>query len=83
MSTLEHPRPEGLLHNPGFSQVVVAAGTRMIHTAGQVSIDERTEQSLAKREHPSSRTGRHRQARLSVSPHSHCRSGSSRSRPSP
>ena len=43
MSTLEHPRPEGLLHNPGFSQVVVAVGTRTIHTAGQVSIDERGE----------------------------------------
>jgi enamine deaminase RidA (YjgF/YER057c/UK114 family) len=34
-------RPEGLLHNPAFSQVVVASGTRMILTAGQVSIDER------------------------------------------
>ncbi len=41
MSTIEHPRPEGLLHNPGFSQVVVASGTRTIYTAGQVSIDER------------------------------------------
>src|SRR5580693_4427864 len=41
MGTLEHPRPEGLLHNPGFSQVVVASGTRTIYTAGQVSIDER------------------------------------------
>lgn len=40
MSTLQHPRPEGLLHNSGFSQVVVAAGTRTIYTAGQVSIDE-------------------------------------------
>ena len=40
MSTLEHPRPEGLLHNPGFSQVVVASGTRTIYTAGQVSIDQ-------------------------------------------
>lgn len=40
MSTLEHPRSEGLLHNPGFSQVVVASGTRTIYTAGQVSIDE-------------------------------------------
>ena len=38
---LEHPRPEGLLHNAGFSQVVVAAGKRTIYTAGQVSIDER------------------------------------------
>ena len=36
---LEHPRPTGLLHNAGFSQVVVAAGTRTIYTAGQVSID--------------------------------------------
>jgi enamine deaminase RidA (YjgF/YER057c/UK114 family) len=41
MSTLEHPSPEGLLHNPAFSQVVVASGTRAIYTAGQVSIDER------------------------------------------
>jgi enamine deaminase RidA (YjgF/YER057c/UK114 family) len=41
MSTLEHPRPEGLLHNPGFSQVVAASGKRTIYTAGQVSIDER------------------------------------------
>ena len=41
MTTLEHPRPEGLLHNPAFSQVVAAAGTRTIYTAGQVAIDER------------------------------------------
>ena len=41
MSKLEYPRADGLLHNPAFSQVVVAVGTRMIHTAGQVSIDER------------------------------------------
>jgi enamine deaminase RidA (YjgF/YER057c/UK114 family) len=41
MNTLEHPRPEGLLHNPAFSQVVVASGTRTIYTAGQVSIDDR------------------------------------------
>src|SRR5882757_9977651 len=41
MSTLEHPRPEGLLPNPGFSQVVAATGTRTIYTAGQVLIDER------------------------------------------
>lgn len=40
MGKLEHPRPEGLLHNPGFSQVVAASGTRTIYTAGQVSIDE-------------------------------------------
>jgi len=36
MSTLEHPRPEGLLHNPAFSQVVAASGKRTIYTAGQV-----------------------------------------------
>lgn len=41
MSIVEHPAPDGLLHNPGFSQVVVASGTRTIYTAGQVSIDER------------------------------------------
>ena len=41
MSTLEHPSVEGLLHNPGFSQVVAASGRRTIYTAGQVSIDER------------------------------------------
>ena len=41
MSTVEHPRAEGLQANPAFSQVVVATGKRMIYTAGQVSIDER------------------------------------------
>jgi enamine deaminase RidA (YjgF/YER057c/UK114 family) len=41
MSTIEYPRTEGLLHNPGFSHVVAASGKRMIYTAGQVSIDER------------------------------------------
>ena len=41
MTTIEHPRAEGLLYNPAFSQVVVASGTRTIYTAGQVSIDER------------------------------------------
>src|SRR6202166_5219904 len=40
MGTLEHPRAEGLLHNPAFSQVVAASGRRTIYTAGQVSIDE-------------------------------------------
>ncbi len=40
MSTLEHPHPDGLFNNPAFSQVVVAAGTRTIYVAGQVSIDE-------------------------------------------
>jgi len=40
MDTFEHPRPKGLMHNPAFSQVVAAAGTRTIYTAGQVSIDE-------------------------------------------
>jgi enamine deaminase RidA (YjgF/YER057c/UK114 family) len=39
MSKHEHPRPEGLLHNAAFSQVVVASGTRTVYTAGQVSID--------------------------------------------
>jgi enamine deaminase RidA (YjgF/YER057c/UK114 family) len=41
MGTLDHPRSEGLLHNPAFSQVVAASGKRTIYTAGQVSIDER------------------------------------------
>jgi enamine deaminase RidA (YjgF/YER057c/UK114 family) len=41
MSTIEHPAAPGLLHNPGFSQVVVSAGKRTIYTAGQVSIDDR------------------------------------------
>jgi enamine deaminase RidA (YjgF/YER057c/UK114 family) len=40
MSTVEHPSSKGLFTNPAFSQVVVAAGTRTIYTAGQVSIDE-------------------------------------------
>lgn len=43
MSKLEHPRPQGLLHNAAFSQVVAATGTRTIHTAGQVAIDEHGE----------------------------------------
>jgi enamine deaminase RidA (YjgF/YER057c/UK114 family) len=41
MSMIEHLRPDGLLHNPAFSQVVAALGKRTIYTAGQVSIDER------------------------------------------
>ena len=40
MSTVDYPRPVGLLHNGGFSQVAVASGSRTIYTAGQVSIDE-------------------------------------------
>lgn len=43
MSKLEHPRPQGLLHNAAFSQVVAATGTRTIYTAGQVAIDEQGE----------------------------------------
>jgi enamine deaminase RidA (YjgF/YER057c/UK114 family) len=43
MSNVEHLTPEGLLHNAGFSQVVVAAGKRPIYTAGRVAIDERGE----------------------------------------
>jgi enamine deaminase RidA (YjgF/YER057c/UK114 family) len=39
MSLRETPHPEGLLHNPGFSQVVIASGRRTIYTAGQVAID--------------------------------------------
>jgi enamine deaminase RidA (YjgF/YER057c/UK114 family) len=39
MSLLEHPRAEGLSHNPAYSHVVVASGTRTIYTAGQVPID--------------------------------------------
>jgi len=41
MSKLDRPHPAGLLHNPAFSQVVTATGTRTVYTAGQVSIDER------------------------------------------
>jgi enamine deaminase RidA (YjgF/YER057c/UK114 family) len=41
MKKLDHPRPEGLLDNTSFSQVVAATGTRTVYTAGQVSIDER------------------------------------------
>jgi enamine deaminase RidA (YjgF/YER057c/UK114 family) len=40
MSKLEHPRANGLLQNPAFSQVVVSSGARTIYIAGQVSIDE-------------------------------------------
>jgi enamine deaminase RidA (YjgF/YER057c/UK114 family) len=39
MSLRETPHPEGLLHNPRFSQVVVSSGRRTIYTAGQVAID--------------------------------------------
>ena len=39
MANLIYPHPNGLLLNPGFSQVVVASGTRTIYIAGQVSID--------------------------------------------
>ena len=40
MGAIEHPHVGGLLNNPGFSQVVVASGTRTIYTAGQVAIDQ-------------------------------------------
>ncbi|MBR1219733.1 RidA family protein [Bradyrhizobium sp. U87765 SZCCT0131] len=40
MGKLECPRPQGLQQSPAFSQVVVAAGTHTIYTAGQVSTDE-------------------------------------------
>src|SRR6478672_9963364 len=43
MSAVDHPAARGLLHNPGFSQVVVGTGKRTIYTAGQVAIDERGE----------------------------------------
>ena len=43
MGKLNYPPPQGLLHNPAFSQVVVASGTRTIYSAGQVAIDERGE----------------------------------------
>jgi enamine deaminase RidA (YjgF/YER057c/UK114 family) len=42
MSKREHPRAEGLPHNPLYSQVVAASGARTIYTAGQVSVDERS-----------------------------------------
>jgi enamine deaminase RidA (YjgF/YER057c/UK114 family) len=41
MSTLERPRVEGLFQNPAYSHVVIASGSRLVYTAGQVSIDER------------------------------------------
>lgn len=41
MSKLDRSHPAGLFHNPAFSQVVAATGTRTVYTAGQVSIDER------------------------------------------
>jgi enamine deaminase RidA (YjgF/YER057c/UK114 family) len=40
MSTIEHLRPNGLFHNPAFSQAVAASGTRTIYMSGQVPIDE-------------------------------------------
>ncbi len=39
MATVETPAAAGLLHNASFSQVAVASGTRIVYTAGQVSID--------------------------------------------
>ena len=39
MAEIEHLKPPGLLHNPGFSQTVAVTGTRTIYVAGQVSID--------------------------------------------
>jgi ribosomal protein S19E (S16A) len=42
MSTVEHPRVRGLLHNKAFSWVVVASGARTIYTSGQVSINRET-----------------------------------------
>ncbi len=41
MSTFEYPKAEGLHHNPAFSQVVVARGTRTIHISGQVAVDDK------------------------------------------
>jgi len=40
MSTFEYPKAKGLLHNPAFSQVVIATGAKTIHISGQVAIDE-------------------------------------------
>lgn len=40
MSTIEHPRADGLMQNPAYSHVVVASGKRTIYIAGQVSVDE-------------------------------------------
>jgi len=57
MATIEHPRPEGLLHNAGFSQVVVASGRRIVHTAGQVAIDERGAPTRATRQAKRERVG--------------------------
>mgnify|MGYP000971955258 CR=1 FL=1 len=40
MSSFEYPKAKDLLHNPAFSQVVVAKGARTIHISGQVATDE-------------------------------------------
>lgn len=40
MSAFEYPKAKDLLHNPAFSQVVVAKGARTIHVSGQVATDE-------------------------------------------
>lgn len=40
MSRLDHLRPSGLHHNPAYSHVVTASGTRTIYISGQVSVDE-------------------------------------------
>jgi enamine deaminase RidA (YjgF/YER057c/UK114 family) len=39
MSELEHIRPDGLLNNPAYTQVVAARGERMVYVSGQVAMD--------------------------------------------
>lgn len=40
MSALTYPTPKNLPKPPTYSQVVVAAGTRIVYVAGQIAVDE-------------------------------------------
>lgn len=40
MAQIDFLQPDGLLRNAGFSQAVVASGTRVVYTSGQVAVDE-------------------------------------------
>ena len=39
MSTIEHIRPEALVNNPAYTQVVAARGARTVFVSGQVALD--------------------------------------------
>jgi enamine deaminase RidA (YjgF/YER057c/UK114 family) len=39
MATIKYPNAEGLLKNPAYSHVAVAAGARTVYISGQVAMD--------------------------------------------